>query len=119
MDATMFQTLNLWLMDMQKLEYLLRLSGQTLITWTASKTSLLTPVNFPEDKMKSFVNTLSQEWSEIRTVLGSSSSYETYNRGMEVYVFIKRYGQPYLSEVWHGKVYYSHFLNPTAATFLA
>ncbi|CAH8305786.1 unnamed protein product [Eruca vesicaria subsp. sativa] len=95
-------------------------------------------VNFPEDKMKSFVNTLSQEWSEIRADLGSkvsckliqeienlgllgvnSSSYGTYNRGMVAYVFIKREGEPYLSEVWNGKVYYPHFLNPTAATFLA
>ncbi|KAL0709371.1 hypothetical protein Bca4012_016349 [Brassica carinata] len=67
----------------------------------------LDPVNFPEDKMKSFVDTLHK----------NGQKYETYNRGMEADVFIKRDGEPYLGEVWPGKVYYPDFLNPAAATY--
>ncbi|GAB2241047.1 hypothetical protein Droror1_Dr00017822 [Drosera rotundifolia] len=104
----------------------------------------LDPVNYPLDRMQRFIENLHKngqryviildpvELSKVlvcvlfitirilhAALLGISVNrkYETFIRGMQADVFIKRFGAPYLGVVWPGPVYYPDFINPTVVDF--
>ncbi|GAB2262644.1 hypothetical protein Droror1_Dr00003641 [Drosera rotundifolia] len=81
----------------------------------------LDPVRFPLDKMQRFVANLHEHGQRYVIILDPginvNRTYETFIRGMQADVYIKRDGAPYLGVVWPGQVYFPDFENPRAVDF--
>ncbi|KAL5731561.1 alpha-glucosidase [Ranunculus cassubicifolius] len=82
----------------------------------------LDPVNFPQDKMKSFLDRLHRSGQKYIPILDPAisvnSTYPTYLRGVKEDIFIKNpNGEYYLGSAWPGPTLFPDFLNPNATTY--
>eukprot|EP00250_Pteridium_aquilinum_P007406 c17128_g1_i1 orf=145-2781(-) len=88
----------------------------------AYKDFTLDPVNFPVDRMQSFVNKLHANGQKYVIIIDPGikydTSYDTYQHGIQKDVFIKDVnGENYLGQVWPGPVNFPDFFHPNADSF--
>ncbi|KAJ7281242.1 hypothetical protein O6H91_10G102400 [Diphasiastrum complanatum] len=82
----------------------------------------LDPLNYPADKMKSFLEKVHADGQHFVLIIDpgikTESNYSTYQNGLEAGIYIKdSSGNPYLGQVWPGPVNFPDFFHPKAQSF--